>query len=118
MTSTAERPISIAQSIEADQEPRRMRRLRNHLIAEREGAVCPLCRKGLSPLCIERRNYGFDQQDKLVHQDCGRMARPTGWRWTGEYGRGTAGQGRSRPTCAERHGTPTSTNAPAGTPTT
>lgn len=75
MTTTAERPISIAASIQADQEPRRMRRLRNILAAIAGGAPCPLCRKAISPEAIDNDRFEFNESEELIHGDCAEIAR-------------------------------------------
>ena len=73
-TRTGEKPMSIGQTIQAHLEPRRMSQLRNSLKAERDGAVCPLCRRSLSGLCIATRSYSFDRDNNLIHDDCHQVA--------------------------------------------
>ena len=79
MTNVMEKPLTIGQTIQADQEPRRMRQLRNTLRAEREGAVCPLCQLRISSSCVRERTYEFDPKDNLVHSDCHRVALVNGY---------------------------------------
>ena len=79
MTNVMEKPLTIGQTIQADQEPRRMRQLRNTLRAEREGAVCPLCQRRISTSCVRERTYGFDPKENLVHSGCHQVALVNGY---------------------------------------
>ena len=75
MTTQAERPISIAASIQADQEPSRVRRLRNILAALGGRAPCPLCQKRISPEAIDGRRFEFNGREELIHADCAEIVR-------------------------------------------
>ena len=71
MTTTAtEKPMSIAASIQADQEPRRFRELRETLRVERDGAVCPLCSYRISDTAIRERDYQLSDAGAVIHNTC------------------------------------------------
>lgn len=70
MTTATKPKISIAASIQADQEPRRFRELRAALAAERDGAVCPLCRYRISDTAIMARDYQFADSGEPAHNIC------------------------------------------------